>query len=179
MAELVTEGHPDGISVDAVASRAGVSQRTVFRHFETREALLAGFSSWVGRRLHPEGMPRTPSRPEDLTAIVHEMFPHFEANGALLRGISDIGLHRRFADRRRAERTAVTAAALTGVTRDLDPVDARRFLAAVHLLASSDAFFSMQDNWGLDGEEAAATAAWAIECLVDQARRTGRVGRAG
>jgi AcrR family transcriptional regulator len=46
----VVEGGLDELSFRSVAERAGVSERTVFRHFPTREELIDGFNQYVYRR---------------------------------------------------------------------------------------------------------------------------------
>src|SRR3954449_2901973 len=49
-AELGAGGIED-FSVARLARRAGVSERTVYRHFPTREALLDGLSEWYNERV--------------------------------------------------------------------------------------------------------------------------------
>lgn len=174
MADLITTEHPSEISIDAVAGAAGVAQRTVFRHFPNREALLNGFASWVHRRLHTDDDPAQPTSPAALARATRVYFPRFEVNGAILRAIRSIRLSRELAERRRESRKQYIATAVESLTHDLDEADATRVRAVLHLLASSDAFFSMQDNYGLDSHEAAEAVVWAIDTLADRVKRTKR-----
>src|SRR5262249_13441945 len=48
--ELVGEGGPEGLSVREAARRAGVSPGAPFRHFASREALLAAVAEEAQRR---------------------------------------------------------------------------------------------------------------------------------
>jgi AcrR family transcriptional regulator len=52
--ELVGEGGAEGLSVREAARRAGVSPGAPFRHFESREALLAAVAEEAQRRLRAE-----------------------------------------------------------------------------------------------------------------------------
>ncbi|MBI3790768.1 MAG: helix-turn-helix transcriptional regulator, partial [Gemmatimonadetes bacterium] len=44
-------------TLDAIAREADVERRTVFRHFATKEALLAAFWEWVNQRVAPRTLP--------------------------------------------------------------------------------------------------------------------------
>src|SRR5216117_2045482 len=48
---MLEEGAPSELVVPDVARRAGVSLRTVYRHFPTRDELLAGAGEWIGENL--------------------------------------------------------------------------------------------------------------------------------
>ena len=174
MAELITADHPTEISMDAVANAAGVAQRTVFRHFPNREALLGGFAAWVDERLTARADPGRPTTPGALARAARIFFPSFDEHGALFRAVRAMRLNRELAEHRRAARTAYVTTAVEPLVRDLDEADARRVQAIMHLLTSSDAFFSMQDNYGLDGAEAAEAVVWAVDVLADRVKRTKR-----
>ena len=56
------------MSLHAVAERAGVSKRTLYNYFDSREALLAAISAWsdqltleLGGYLVPEGLDSSPT----------------------------------------------------------------------------------------------------------------------
>ncbi|MBZ6076351.1 TetR/AcrR family transcriptional regulator [Microvirga puerhi] len=42
---------PDEISTEAIAQKAGVQRRTIFRHFATKDDLLAAFWPWLNARI--------------------------------------------------------------------------------------------------------------------------------
>ena len=51
MVDVIMETNGIGFSVQAVADRAGVTHRTIYNHFPTREALCDAFSDYVDELL--------------------------------------------------------------------------------------------------------------------------------
>src|SRR6187399_1107434 len=90
-AEIVGAG-PEHWSLPAVARKAAVSVRTVYRHFPTRDALLAAFDAWAKERLGPGPMS---SDPGDLPEWCRADYALFEKQSelfeALLRARPELG----------------------------------------------------------------------------------------
>ena len=59
VAEMLDEGEPGDLVVPEVARRAGVSLRTVYRHFPGREELIAAAGEWIGVNVLAAGMAET------------------------------------------------------------------------------------------------------------------------
>src|SRR5262245_33889214 len=55
VASEIAESGPAGFSVQGVADRAGVTHRTVYHHFPTREALNDAFAEYVEQVLGNQG----------------------------------------------------------------------------------------------------------------------------
>lgn len=70
------------LTVRAVAARAGMSERTVFRYFANREELLDALASEYTRRV---GLPPYPTTIEGLLDYPGAMYARFEATQALTR----------------------------------------------------------------------------------------------
>ena len=51
MVDVIMETDGIGFSVQAVADRAGVTHRTIYNHYPTREALCDAFSDYVDELL--------------------------------------------------------------------------------------------------------------------------------
>ncbi|MFN4201667.1 MAG: TetR/AcrR family transcriptional regulator [Tabrizicola sp.] len=153
-------------SMEAIAKAAGVERRTVFRHFETREALLAEAFQWLNDRL---GVTVAPGDPAALAQAIREGFARMDS----LEGAVRAGLHSRAGrDMRLAQlprRRASFAASLAPVTSNLAPADKARIEALAHLLYSAAAWEVLKDYGGLTGAEAGQTAAWALERLLSAA----------
>src|SRR5262245_17722188 len=49
--ELVAEHGADGVSVQAIADRIGVTQPAVFRHFQSKEAIWVAVMTWLEEQL--------------------------------------------------------------------------------------------------------------------------------
>ena len=82
--KVLTES-PASFSVPAVAQAAGVSVRTVYRHFPTKEALVAGASAFGGERTTAAFVGGV--HPENLDRYLHALLPELWANR------DAIGLH--------------------------------------------------------------------------------------
>lgn len=155
-------------TLDAIAREAGIERRTVFRHFATREALLADFWEWINHRLAPRALPASL---EELIAAPREAFAQFDGEEGVVRGSlhTPAGRAMRMAvvpERRRAFRKALREAVRTAT-----PAERRRLEAVVHALYSAAAWETMRDYAGVTGEEAGEAASWAIAVLVDAVRR--------
>jgi AcrR family transcriptional regulator len=68
------------LTARAVAKKAGISERTVFRHFATRETLLEALADEVRRRLE---LPPPPQSLDELRAAPGALYRAFEAKAAL------------------------------------------------------------------------------------------------
>jgi AcrR family transcriptional regulator len=151
-----------------VAAEAGVPERTVYRYFPTRAALLAAVFDWTNEQIGHEG-PR-PTTQAGLVALVRKAFRGFDDRASVVRQmlIEPEGRTARLADvaeRRRAAIEVVRreAPGLNRVTRD-------RVAAAVQILTVAATWQNLRDYWDLDGAEAAEISALAIELLLEAAR---------
>lgn len=69
--ELLVEGGPSALTMDAVVARSGVAKSTLYRHWETRDALVAAvFDSCKPAIAAPED---ATSCEEGLRALVHSV----------------------------------------------------------------------------------------------------------
>ena len=75
VAELIAAG--DDVTFAKAAAAAGVPERTVYRHFPTRDALVAALFEHTNERIGFGGtLPRTGA---EMTAMVQQVFPGFDA----------------------------------------------------------------------------------------------------
>jgi AcrR family transcriptional regulator len=70
------------ITYRAVAKEAGMSERTIFRYFATREEFLDAMAAQVTRKMDAPHPPRTL---EELTAFPRTLYSSFEAKAALVK----------------------------------------------------------------------------------------------
>jgi AcrR family transcriptional regulator len=66
VAELLERGEAGELTVPAVADASGVSLRTVYRHYPTREALLEAAARWIGEQFFAHRYPRDLDEVADL-----------------------------------------------------------------------------------------------------------------
>lgn len=160
---LVEEQGLDALSFAAIAERAGVQERTVYRHFSTRQDLLAAFWGWVNDQAGIMGFPTTEA---DLRRLPPEVYARFDQQAGLMRALvfSEAGRQFRLAvnDERQAAYRQILADRLKGVS----PEVADRLCAVIQLLYSVTAWATLRDCWPLDGRAAGETVAWAIDRLL-------------
>ena len=151
-----------------VAKAADVPERTIYRHFPSKEALHAAIWSWANERMGFTGP--FPTDEAGYVALVRTAHPGFERLAPVIRELlaSKDGLAVRLTandQRRQSARTAVRSSA-----PGLNPADEQRVAAALQLLTSAATWQTLHDYWDMDGEEAGETAALAIELLLEGAR---------
>ena len=146
-----------------VAARAGVSERTVYRHFATRDALVAAVAPEVSRRL------RTPPLPPELHALpgfVADLFAAFEAQPALTREALQSELFAHIRDGQASERWRGLRALLDRCWPQLPA--ARREIAATNLrfLLTASAWNYHRTHLKLDAQATVDTVCHAVQCIV-------------
>lgn len=168
VAELLEEGDAGGLAVPEVARRSGVSLRTVYRYFPTREGLIAAAGEWIGVNVVggriPEQLDEVPQVYAENAARWDERPKLVEAM-ALSRGANSLR------SIRRQDRLARLREALQEVTDGLPEAEARRAFAVFAYLDNMLAWLTMRDEAGLDGKETGAAVAWAMTVLIDDLRR--------
>ena len=176
--ELLQAGDPSAVGMQHVADRAGVSVRTVYRAFPTREDLFTGVLEAIIERFEALAG-RPPATVEELRGsvgsavrAVYELEPLYRALFATATGRES---HRRTAGERQAPIEAAFAEDLAGLT----PSQVQQFLGVVHLVTSSRGVLFLKDYAGLDRDEASAAVSWALEALTAAIRDPERRARLG
>ena len=158
------------LSIPAVAREAGVSVPTVYRHFNSKAALVAALSADLVQRT---GL-MDPSMLEgaDLPAIVHEMYRRNAGMDAEVRAAlaSELGqeARRRMMPARVALARKTIAERVPGLTGD----DLDRFTRVFLILTSSATMRAYKDYLGMDASHAAKDVAWSVEVFQRSMRRS-------
>lgn len=167
-AELL-ERHPDRpLAFAELAAVAGVQERTVYRHFPSREALLDTFWDWINERA---GFTTFPASEHDLVEQPKTVFAGFDRVEGIVRASLSSAAGREMRMRRLAERRAAFNRSLADAMDGLPQARARHVAAVIQLLYSAPAWQAMKDFAGLTGAEAGEAAAWAIQTLLLAARQ--------
>jgi AcrR family transcriptional regulator len=162
------------LSFPAVAERAGVSLRTVYRHFPNKEALLAAALD-AGTEEFTAAYPMGARHLSTIAELVPALFREIAANRDLVTvqhtTPAGIALRGERLRQRRAEVTRILQADLPEV-----PEDARRRLAdLITVLISSSLLLDLVDHLGLTVEDAASLVVFAVEAATEHARSQGEV----
>ncbi|OHV31945.1 hypothetical protein BCD49_06085 [Pseudofrankia sp. EUN1h] len=166
VAEILAAG--EELTFAKVAKAAAVPERTVYRHFPSRQALLTEIFAWANRRITFDGP--LPADGREAAALVRHVFAGFDDIAPVVRELlmAPEGLPARLSDndRRRATARAVVDREAPG----LDEVSARRVASIVQVLTAAATWQTLRDYWDLDGAEAGEAAALALELLLEGAR---------
>jgi AcrR family transcriptional regulator len=154
-------------SFGEIARVAGVKERTVYRHFPSKSALIDGLCAWYQRRVSYGDFSRTEA---DLLAKPLQMFQAFDENERLARALWASPQGREFRLSNVEDRKAGIKAAIADAVRDLPPRQAKWLAAVVHVLLSSATWQTMKDYWGLSGIEAGKASAMAMALLLNAVR---------
>ena len=161
--ELIEETGEAPLTIAAVAERAGVTDRTVYRHFETRDALVRATWSHMQQRVASQGFPRTA---DEMIQSPPRLFPRFDTARELVRAslYSPAGLDMRMSSN--AERQEATLSSVIDAFPIADRSWLMRRAAIAQLINSAYAWEVMAQYWGLDGDEAGKAASEALAVLL-------------
>jgi AcrR family transcriptional regulator len=170
MVDVIMETDGIGFSVQAVADRAGVTHRTIYNHFPTREALCDAFADYVDELLvASSGLPEPTISLASLPVLVEDLYRTLALRDRYVRAsvMLMIGNRRPMKAWRNRTRTAEKLIAREMAVRtSLTP---RQVAAAVRMFASSMGWHLLSEQCGLSTEEAAAASAWVTRTLLDAA----------
>jgi len=138
--DLLAEAPLSELSARAIAARAGMSERTVFRHFNTRDVLHDEIATEILGRLEVPALPQDASELVDYPA---KLFGQFEQHRALTRAILNSELYDRVRKLVRERRGSAIAAIVDACAPDATPPIRRRATANLeyHLTASAWHYF--------------------------------------
>jgi AcrR family transcriptional regulator len=173
MVDVIMETDGIGFSVQAVADRAGVTHRTIYNHFPTREALCEAFSDYVDELLPVStGAPGSPEPTWSLASL-----PQLAED--LYRTLSRRDRHARayvmlmIANRRPMtgwrNRSLMAEKLIAREQSERSPLTPRQVTAVIRMFVSTMGWHLLTEQCGLSTDEAAAASAWATRTLLDAA----------
>ena len=167
--EMLVEANPGALSMVAVAERSGVSRRTVYRHFPTKEELVAAVAEDNDERVRGQIGGRQVAL-EDPEAFLLDLWPDLARglDATIVTNATPAG--REVRRRRIAERRAIVAEGIR--SRGVDPASevGQRLLTLFVLLTSSTCLAELTDIQGLAPKDAARIVGWVLQLIVDHPR---------
>jgi AcrR family transcriptional regulator len=168
VADLLERDGTVELTMPEVADSSGVSLRTVYRYFPTREALLEAAGSWIGGELLKQGYP---SSLDDVADSFERACGEFDAHPGLVRAMASSQLGKEARSTRRRERLKAIRDVLEQEVGALPEAELRRAEAVLAYLHNMLAYTTLREEQGLSGEEIGDALGWAIRTLVADLRR--------
>jgi len=174
--ELVANGLAD-TTISAIAERAQVSQRTVYRHFPDRQTLLDALTEWVDCEVAARVEPILPASADvsldELLASGRVLFAAMEDVGRPAEAMVLTALAGRLLSEGHRERTRATERMVADGLPAVDPSTRRQVFAVVRLLFGSHTWYTLTRELGLTAEQAGEAVSRTARALLADVRGTG------
>src|SRR5262245_6305129 len=177
MVDVIMETDGIGFSVQAVAHRAGVTHRTIYNHFPTRQALCDAFSDHVDELLEATaGVPEPTWSLASLPLLVEGLYRTLALRDRHARAYVMLMIGNRRPMSAWRKRSLMAEKLIAREQSGRVPLTPRQVTAVVRMFASTMGWHLLTEQCGLSTDEAAAASAWATRTLLDAAtgRRTTR-----
>ena len=168
VAELLERGEAEEVTMPGIAEASGISLRTVYRYFPTREQLLEAAGRWIGDDLLEHPYPQTL---DEVAELFRAGCRDFDEHPGLVRALALSQLGQSVRGYRRRERLQAISQALRREVGDLSEAELRRAEAVLAYLHNMLAYTTLREESGLTGEEIGDALGWAIETLVNDLRK--------
>jgi AcrR family transcriptional regulator len=157
------------VTIAAVARQADVTERTIYRHFPTREDLLDAV--WR-RALHAVtgGQTQQAETLDQILDLTRAAYENFDTKAGIVRALiaAPEGVE---ASKRPAEiRLEMLREAYAGLLAGIPEDQVNAVVVATHVLSGASAWSHLRDYCGLDGAAGGQAAALAIELIVEGAK---------
>jgi AcrR family transcriptional regulator len=174
VADLIERGDLDELTMPGVAEASGVSLRTIYRYYPTREQLFEAAGRWIGDEVFKHPYPRDL---DELADLYEAGCRDFDARPGLARALARSQLGQRARGYRRRERREAIHRVLRAELTELGEDELRRAEAVLAYLHNILAYTSLREENGLSGEEIGRAVGWAIRTLTFDLRKRNQKSR--
>ncbi|GLR85327.1 TetR/AcrR family transcriptional regulator [Bradyrhizobium iriomotense] len=179
--ETLEDEAADDISMAAVAKRAKVAERTIYRHFKTRAELFAAAGEWIENNVFSY-IPFT--SPDELPDIFRKLCKRFDRHPHLARAIAMTRAGRRVRAGFRRHLIEQHRKAMAPLVQHLSAKEVRQAEALASYLNNVLAWNAMREDFGMSSTDVADAIEWALTTLLKDVRqrdaaaaRSGKVGK--
>ena len=168
LTSLLGDRRADEVTTRDIATEAGVSERTVYRHFPDRRALLDGLS---------DRLPPLTDKPsfgagglDDLAATSRRLMALLDEHEVSARAEAVLNADpRHFAADTRSNTREMRELVAAGLP-ELDAREQLRIAAVIRCLVSTQAWLRMREEFGVPGVESGPVVAWVIDIIIRELR---------
>jgi AcrR family transcriptional regulator len=178
---LATEIAENGLldlSIPAIADRAGVSQRTIYNYFDTKEALVGSLEQWSEEWMEQRGGPLVERDLDKVPEALIYNYDLFDKMGDLATALARIRADALHSGEPGAafgsghmKRTEAIRDALAEIRPDLDDDELRALTGILRLVIGFDMWNRLTKEYGLSGADAGRVAGWVHAILTEAVRR--------
>ncbi|MCI3131050.1 TetR/AcrR family transcriptional regulator [Phenylobacterium aquaticum] len=174
----LAEGGLSAVTILAVARAAQVTDRTVYRHYSTRDEMIAAFLRWHLQRSGGEEI-NAPKTLDTYMATVRRVFAAWQADEAVVRSLYLSPEGREFRKSTTQERITIVRELVDAELPELSKTEREGLADAMGALAVSETFVLLRDVRGLDAAQAGAALTAAVDLMLSGARQKAAALRAG
>ncbi len=167
-AKRVIDTYPiEEFTIQKIADEAGMSHRTVYRYYPTRQALLDAFTDWIEDVVAP--LPENLIEdPDDVTVTVRLAFDRFDQYAPYFRaGLILASQGEPLRPHRQKDRDRQIREELAGLLEPLEPERAEEVYAVLRHLLGAHTWHVLHDRFQLHDGRAGESVAWALEVLIE------------
>ena len=163
---ILNAGGTDAVTFAEVARVAGVTMRTIFRHFPTREELLSAFWRWQLEQTGGETILGPASVPA-LLAKIKEFFESLDAEENLIRAVISSPEGREIRSEANRIRLETMLEFVGSLVPELPPRDRHSMASGIITVSSILSWMFMRDHCGYDGKRAGEAAALTVQMIIE------------
>ena len=155
-------------SHEAIAARAGVGARTVYRYFPAQSDLYEAL--WL--RVRKQAGTIFPSLEAEILPQIPILFGGFDRNEKVMQAVLESPAGHRIRERGAAEGRAAFSQSLAQLTAGMSEAQKRQVVAIFLAIYSAPFWDLLRRRGGLSGGEAIAAAEWATSALIQALRKS-------
>jgi AcrR family transcriptional regulator len=161
--QILTDRRGGEAQIEEVAKRSGISQRTIFRFFKDKKALLASTDEYLQQYLQSSMQEIAAS---DTVGFARNVFALFDKHEALVMAylFSPFGQTARDLFRKKLNRLLLAQLAKQSQASPTAVVKKRQ--ALIVSLINAKLWYDIKTDFGYSGREIGEVVAWAIEKLI-------------
>jgi AcrR family transcriptional regulator len=163
---LLVEYPDQPFSHEAVAARAGVGARTVYRYFPTQADLYEEL--WG--RVRKQAGTIFPSSETEILPQIPILFGGFERNEKVIRAVLESPAGHRVRERGAPEGRGAFSQSLAELTSGMSSTQKRQVVAVFLAIYSAPFWELLRTRGELSGPESIAAAEWALKALIESLR---------